>query len=85
MRHSPCTDSSSKYWRAAPPRAVYCPLASRVASSCQLTMTVARSPWPLSRPVCWSTLGVLARIVTCAPGCHNLLALGVRYSRAVAW
>src|SRR5215475_3360195 len=84
MRHSPCTDSSVKYWRAAPPRAVYCPLASRVASSCQLTMTSAR-PWPSSRPVCRYTLGVLARIVTCAPGRHNLLALGVRYSRAVAW
>ena len=33
----------------------------------------------------WNTLGVLARIVTCAPGRHNLLAPGVRYSRAVPW
>src|SRR5215831_1884776 len=85
MRHSPCTDSSTKYWRAAPPWAVYCPLASSVASSCQLTMTLARFPWPEYRPVCWYTLGVLARIVTCAPGRHSLLAPGVRYSRAVAW
>ena len=69
----------------AAPRAVYCPLASKVASSCQLTMTLARFPWPEYRPDCRYTVGALARIVTCAPGCHDLLALAVRYSRAVAW
>ena len=50
------------YWRAAPPRAVYCPLASRVASSCQLTIDAG--PVPLAG----EPSGLLVTRWACWPG-----------------
>ena len=77
MRHCPFTDSRAKNWRG-PPRRGPCTArwrpAWRVPAS--VTMTLARLSWPESRPGCWNTLGVLARIVTCAPGRHRPAGAG---------